>query len=260
MSYFAKSMSLEPLEHRRLLSLTLDVVGEVGTTLVQVSDLVHITKRGTLVLKGTGEDDVISVSRQGNGIVMRRNGTGLSLGIDATRVKRVLVEADGGDDRVFIDPNINTRVTVVGGSGNDTIDGSMGDTLIGGSGDDRLQLLGSASPDFGVRTAGATTAVTTIQPFFTYSYNFVIGEPGFISGGTGNDTIVASSNDSVVGGLGNDRIFVRPPTLMAEQLADRAGTARTLLGDRASGIENFDLLVGQSFVTIRNNETLFDAA
>ena len=78
--------------------------------------------------------------RRGVGDPAKPEGTAFTVVIHASKVKRVLVEAGGGDDRVFIDDELAKRVTVYGGGGSDNLEGNHGATLVGGGGNDRLSV------------------------------------------------------------------------------------------------------------------------
>jgi hypothetical protein len=86
-----RSVSLEALEGRRLLAVA-----------QPLADNITITSRGTLVVKGTDEADVIAVQRSGGAVTVS---FGVGEGVTAVKVflgaetKRVLVEAGGGDDK-----------------------------------------------------------------------------------------------------------------------------------------------------------------
>ncbi len=97
-----------------------------------------------------------------------------------TSVNRVTlrVQLGGGDDTFFAAPwdDVQPRVIVDGGAGNDTVYGStLGDDIHGGAGDDRL---------------------------------YGLDDEDALDGGPGNDLIVGGAgDDSVVGGDGQDRLY-----------------------------------------------------
>ena len=168
-----------------------------------LSTAASLTSRGTLAVTGSDASEVVSLRRKGGSIVVTQTGAATK-SFSATLVKRIAVDVGGGDDRVFIDPGIGERVSVLGGAGNDTIDGSCGDTLVGGSGNDRLYLQPSS--------AGAVDLSQVFQ-----SGGSVISSTGahagLLCGGAGNDTLIASSAlDSVIGGSGKDT-FVAQKTV-----------------------------------------------
>ena len=277
-------VQLEALECRRLMAAWVvdddDLVAaptpDPGLTITILA--ATVTGRGTLVVKGSERDDAITVVRDGNRIKYRT-----AIGdnapwhiINASQVKRVLVEAGGGDDRVFIDNELAKRTTVYGGPGNDNIDGNRGSTLIGGGGNDRL-FAQPAIASTRVRSGRLTTdfrsghlalperpprdlSVPSAPDTITYTFSpaapttptfgidtvtvdgtstFVpisllsIG-PALLSGGEGNDTLVGTAADTVVGGRGRDRaIELVSPSQSGVTIPE--APFRT----RASGIEEF---------------------
>jgi len=166
--------------------------------------------------------------RRGVGDPAKPEGTAFTVVIHASKVKRVLVEAGGGDDRVFIDDELAKRVTVYGGGGSDNLEGNHGATLVGGGGNDRLSV-----PPFdiaGWAKSGIFVDSTVVSP-----------PPALLLGGDGNDVLVASALESVVGGRGDDtavEIYDIAPKAI-EQLDAEADFGP----QQASGIETFDVLV-----------------
>src|SRR4051812_7018747 len=186
-------MVVQGLEARRLLSTSILVGG------------------GTLLVRGTGGADVIEVSQLPPGgatpfgtpqpsLFVTINGRTRRL--DAGAIRRVRVEAGGGDDWVEMGENpfltgirpavITIRqelpATIIGGTGNDTLIGGLGDdSLSGGGGRDYLQsgggndtVDGDANGDTLVGDAGAD----------------------LLRGSTGDDRFTADVDDHVFGGAG----------------------------------------------------------
>ena len=157
-----------------------------------------------------GED--ISIVRTGiDDVIVRIDG--LSRQFDMDDFDGVLLRGNNGYDRLTIDGAfgpIARKVTLDGGSGNDTLTGdSTDDVLRGGTGDDGLLGLGGNDALFG----GAGN-------------DHLEGTSGtdFHDGGDGNDTLWADDGfggDTVLGGNGTD-------------------TARVDPGDNASGVEAVD--------------------
>jgi Ca2+-binding RTX toxin-like protein len=108
---------------------------------------VFTTPRRTLVIDGTRRADVVSVAVSGSRIMITLNGETLSARL--SRVRRIQITTGLGRDTVTIDPSVFSPAlissggesdTVVGGSGNDTIQGDNGsDILTGGAGVDLIQ-------------------------------------------------------------------------------------------------------------------------
>jgi hypothetical protein len=122
----ARVTPVEPLESRQLLS-------------------------GTLVVNGTSGSDVIRITQSGSTVSVTKNGSTTS----RSGVSSVLVNAGGGNDRVFADPGVRVPLVLKGDSGNDSLVGGSGgdrlyggtgsDTLSGGAGDDVLVSLGDGT-------------------------------------------------------------------------------------------------------------------
>jgi Ca2+-binding RTX toxin-like protein len=244
-------LQLEPLEPRRLLSggtLTLAGVNTqvdtyhmqggtfaftVGTdgTLTLVAADADVTSKGTLVIKGGENADGISVVRDGNlikyTVATAGGGNAVTSIVSASKVKRVLVEAGGGNDRVFVDDELAKPCTVAGGGGNDVIEGNRGATLIGGAGNDRLS----------VPPVDATLTVIEAQALQN-TWTVISPRPSLLSGGAGNDVLVATAADVVVGGRGNDTAVL----VMRGRPGPDAIDPAAEFGANASGIETFDAL------------------
>ena len=202
------TLSFEQLEPRRLMSQ-----GAFSPFGEDVSERSMITKTGTLVLKGGETADKISVIRDGNKVrvrIVETDGSQLNMFAKASEFKRVLIEAGGGDDKVFIDNELAKNCTVLGGGGNDTIDGNLGATLLGGSGNDKLSVPAES-------LVGSSDLVAVL------------------SGGDGNDRLVANATDHVAGGRGND---VALAMLAFDETSGGSDPVTTPdLADRYTGIE-----------------------
>ena len=250
----------ENLESRRMLSTgklslasdafvgsgNLTIVYSVNGDTVLQSFGGTITKTETLLVKGNASNDVLSVVRDGNKIKYNtRIGDGgiyANFVVDASKVKRVYVEAGGGNDKVFIDEELQKNCTVLGGGGNDTIEGNSSSTLIGGSGNDKLSV-----PPTGVIVVGGEPG-EVITGVWTSSLGSAL-----LSGGDGDDILLGKSTDTVVGGRGDDLLIQRliynrfPAT---NPTFDVAGD----FDDRASGIER---MVGEAYVRQEGKLQLF---
>ncbi len=150
-------MMFELLEDRRHLSATL--------------------KSGTLTVIGTGKSDSITVHESGSNVVIS-SGPRDRETFTAAKVKKIVVDAEGGNDHVIVGlDTISPSTTVLGGSGNDKLEGgdevdfvnggggndslSAGggdDILIGGAGDDTLR--GGAGADSMHGNGGTNRALT----------------------------------------------------------------------------------------------------
>ena len=133
---------LQPLESRRLLSVTL--------------------ADGVLTVTGTDNADQLGVGRSATMIVVNDNGS--SSEWDPTLVTSIVINALGGNDQVAVVRPVAKPITANGGAGDDALRGSAGrerlngdagaDRLFGGGGGDLLDggddndiLVGGAGPD-----------------------------------------------------------------------------------------------------------------
>ncbi len=126
---------------------------------------------------------------------------GIGMTFRAKSVTRISVIAGLGDDVINnfrtsssrIEYNVVRPTTIMGGGGNDEIDGTLGTSLIdGGDGDDRIYA------DLGQNVIEGGAGDDNI-----------LGSDGddLISGGPGNDTIDGTGgNDTINGDGGNDRL------------------------------------------------------
>jgi Ca2+-binding RTX toxin-like protein len=213
---------IEKLEPRRLFAATWFNVNAEGLVLFNAVGTAELTSKGTLVLKGSAAADHIVVTRKGNRISATFWGNPVGESFSAGDVKRVLVEAGDGFDKVYIDPALNERVTVQGGMGGDILIGNAGATLIGGGGNDKLQIQPpspfvlnyTVNRPVGLRIETRSGARATFDgdPFVITPGTTVwtvTGAGGLLSGGAGNDTLLpAQAGDSVVGGAGTDRVIL----------------------------------------------------
>jgi Ca2+-binding RTX toxin-like protein len=176
--------TLEPLEQRRLLSVTL-------------SD-------GLLTITGTRRSDHYEVyvgnRSSADGLVVVVNNRKL-LHFDPAKIKKIKVDLGLGNDEVSFDDtpyfghlSVDVPVTVRGGAGNDTLSGSSrSDLLDGGDGDDGLY------PQGGNNTVLGGAGNDRIDP----------GEDdNLLHGGSGDDFIIArAGNDTVYGDNGHDTLY-----------------------------------------------------
>ena len=178
---------------------------------------------GSNYLRGDlGDDSVVGINVRDSLFGGRGNDT--LVGVASSSY----LSGDLGDDLLFIANSTQTsafgttvitvgveRTTLIGGGGNDTLIGGIGDFgggknfFEGGDGNDTIRVfatsdtaLGGAGDDFIVSaTVSAISSVGASSSF-----------PGFagrnlLDGGVGNDTIVAAfSTDTMIGGDGNDSL------------------------------------------------------
>jgi Ca2+-binding RTX toxin-like protein len=193
----------------------------------------HVTAKGTLVIGGSLGDDVIAARRVGGGIVVEaRIGDRWELrNVPASNVKRVLVEAFWGNDRVGLAPGLNEIATVLGGAGNDTLQGNIGDTLVGGGGNDVLYVPGARDVfDF----------EGDLKPGDGSRGDMIRLDPvrlSVLNGGDGNDTIVCGIYSFATGGRGNDTVLIETDAQFFDDIGLEA-----LFRNRTEGVELFKLL------------------
>ena len=164
---------MEPLEDRRLLSVTLDSSGTLNVYATESADNIRITREAAdpskldVIVNGATSTFALSSvkaisvdARAGNDDVevIELNG--------AIDIPMTLMGGPGND--TLVGGSGNDRIT--GGSGNDVLAGETGnDTLIGGLGTDRLidtgtgntLIQGNETTPTGTTTGGTTTTGTT---------------------------------------------------------------------------------------------------
>jgi Ca2+-binding RTX toxin-like protein len=171
---------VQPLESRNLLAA------------------VSLTAAGTLLIQGTSSADDITVTQAGNSLLVSTADSGVSQAFEKADVKRVYVDAAGGDDRVSIGKNVSKLTTVLGGNGDDRLFTSGNrTTLVGGAGNDELQAypktfrVGPGAED------GTFVVIDTGALFSTR-----------LEGGTGDDVIFGRAGQIVEAGGGHDTLRV----------------------------------------------------
>ncbi len=210
--------------------------------------IIKFAHRDVVAIYGTSGGDAIDVKRSSTSFVVSVNGATRTFSRD--RVRYFDVFAGDGNDRItvdgkrkgiFVDAGAgNDRVTilhadtagVLGGAGNDFIDGSGIDALYtgflgasGGPGNDHI--IGSRFGDIIKGNSGNDTLEGGAANDGLYGGggdDLIISGPDgdIINGDDGNDTLVIDSpHDSPVGGKGNDTYLARDGR--AEELSDNAG-------------------------------------
>lgn len=222
----------------------LEVHGTGGTATVQVDG-------------GSGHDtlEVDWSSTSGRVIASLGSVTGSDLSVSATRIQSLDISAGSGHDRLTGGDSADRldagtgRDVVRGRGGNDTLSIGDGGRADGGTGIDRINLdLHASSAGVEFRFSSATVA-----PNATTSFT-AMESLGF-RGGTGNDTVTASSradtladgagDDVLTAGAGNDT-FVRGAV-------DTAATWDEVLAGYEnppdSGVDRFDGGAGRDTLT-----------
>jgi hypothetical protein len=139
---------------------------------------------------------------------------------------------------VRIADDLLKRAMVEGGAGHDRIDGNAGSVLIGGGGNDRLFVPDPAP--FYVDEVDSTDPDMNDEASIS-NWNGAAG-PALLSGGAGDDVLVAAGRDSVVGGRGEDIAFEHILLRYDRQL-DPLPDPRESFEERAVGVEDFSTAV-----------------
>jgi len=152
--------------------------------------LTAVLDRGVWIIRGDaspGANDQISVDLTADGEHLQATINGQAFQVAAADVRRIAVNARGGNDAVTLNltAGLKIGISVFGGPGDDTITGSaLNEYLVGGDGDD--SIFGGEGRDSLYGCWGNDA----------------------LDGGAGDDIIVAGKgNDLVVGGAGDDRMF-----------------------------------------------------
>jgi uncharacterized delta-60 repeat protein len=166
-----------------------------------------LNSRGTLsVHTGDGDDDVNVAVRKSDGRIVVRLDAGFAQSFPPSKVKRINVSTNGGNDRVTLGATLR-GCYVDAGAGNDTVTGTAdADLLIGGTGND--QLFGLDGDDTLLGGGGRD----------------------YLLGGAGKDALFGNAGiDTLSGAGGNDRLFGGPD---ADYLYGGAGTDSAARDDR----------------------------
>jgi uncharacterized delta-60 repeat protein len=169
---------------------------------------------GTLTITGTPGDDVVHLTRVGDGhLLFPGVDGGTTRAFVAHDVRRIVMNGLGGDDLLdvsalgqgdhFLTFPLPIPVTLDGGAGNDTLIGGFGnDVLHGGTGDDALDGREGNDTLFG--HFGADTL------HGGDGNDYLNGGPDAdqVFGDAGNDQVFAvdSARDTIDGGVGFDRV------------------------------------------------------
>jgi Ca2+-binding RTX toxin-like protein len=222
---------------------------------------------GLLTIVGTTADDDITVLNDAGTIMIIANGLIVSTGMAAASITRVTCSGLNGDDTLTMDVSLGSALpgTLLGGDGNDTLNGGLSrDILEGGAGNDTLN--GGSSHDvyvFDTDTQLDADSIIDIAGIdwltFAESTNDVTVNLGLttaqiinanltltlnsgtsiekITGGSGNDTLTGNTlgntldgrggSDLLDGGSGNDIYeFDTRTQLDADSITDSAGIDR----------------------------------
>ena len=188
-----------------------------------------LTDRGVLRIAGTpGDDDLLLEARDDGGLRVTANG--LVTDFAPGDVLATVIDVGDGDDRVVLRDALAHHV-VLGGSGDDTLDGSdAADVLVGQAGDD--VLLGNAGDDHLLGNEGTDA----------------------LDGGAGDDTLRGGlGDDALDGGEGTDAVSYQdrdadhPVNVTLNTTGGEAGETDSLAGfEQALGGDGDDLLAGDA--------------
>src|SRR5439155_22723581 len=94
---------------------------------------------GVLTVNADSSSDMINVDPASGGMInVTLNGATSSFA--AASFNSILINANGGNDKVIIGPNVTKPATIKGGAGNDSLVGGGGNDLIdGGAGGDTIR-------------------------------------------------------------------------------------------------------------------------
>ena len=238
-------MRCEPLESRRLMSITLFPSGVVN-------------------VYGNENANWITVSGSSQTSLFFNDGAGNSAVFAASQVTSIGIFGRGGNDSVTVFPDVSTRCRIFGDDGNDVLRGGGGGDLLsggpgadqyfGGGGDDTLWASdgpthapdvfygqsGNDTVSYADRAGGVRVALDDLPndgfigstpgegdnvhadvenaeggagPDWLYGNDFstrLVGRAGndYIEGGGGSDTLDGGDgNDNLIGGAGADRMI-----------------------------------------------------
>jgi Ca2+-binding RTX toxin-like protein len=155
-------------------SLTVTAMSEPGAALAPDVCAPGLT---SLIVTGTAGEDTIKVEPVKTGIAVTLNGSTLG---PFSPSGQIVVKAGDGKDAVAINPKLDIAAIVLGGAGNDKIDGDHGGSVyVGGAGNDDIKA--GKGRDVLIGASGADT----------------------LDGGQGDDVLVAgaTANDEDVAAL-----------------------------------------------------------
>jgi len=208
---------MEPLPQRILLAASVSDVAPVPTPVWKTSMTVRgaslrIRQDGTMIIKGSRRDDSLDFTFMDNmgigepNIALAFNGQWKE--IPRSFVKRIVVRLGAGDDFFSLHSNhfgngvevgFAIAATIVGGAGDDTLNGGMlGDLIVGGRGND--SIVGGAGCDM-IRGGSGDDYIDGDD-----DRDIIRGGLGTdqLVGEGGEDTIFADQSDQVIGGGGQD--------------------------------------------------------
>ena len=181
---------------------------DIALLRLQGDGTTRVTASGSLIIGGTGGDDVIRLYRRRRDGFLVADILGTRHAVDPRRVKKIAVFSQSGNDSITIGARV-PGAYIDGGDGNDTIAGGIyNDTIIGDDGND--SIFGGTGRDkiFGGDGADAIAAG---------------GGNDYVLGGAQNDSIEGNGGfDTLSGAGGQDLLHGGGPEI--DHLLGGAGT------------------------------------
>jgi len=265
--------------------------GDLGTAVItDDADNPGVPGANVLLITGTNKNDVIVVEPQPKSRGMMRvvQNKHVIVTFISSDVKRIVIFGLGGNDSITINPIMIQPSTVFGGSGNDTIVTSNGDSLVdGGDGNDTIvtgrgndQVSGGNGNDVIVGGSGNDAlcgdggndvihgGLGDDTLFGETGNDKLFGDAGndLLLGGDGNDFLFGSiGNDELYGQAGNDQLYGDPGNdiVVGGDGNDKlfGSTGRDILiggqgSDTLYGEAGDDILIGGSTANDENREAL----
>ncbi len=182
---------------------------------------------GILTLNvGTSQSEKVAIAaaKDKNGVdVVRVQMFGVAQDFPRSQVQRIAASFGGGDDSIYIDPQLNIPAWIVGGDGRDSLAGGGGnDAILGGRGS--ITDDGMGNPIFNGQSGDNSDDELSGGP----GNDILDGQGGndqlegdegndelygnvgndSLNGGAGDDYLQGNTgNDELLGGEGNDRLF-----------------------------------------------------
>src|SRR5688500_13426303 len=162
---------------------------------------------GLLQITGTDGDDVLTISRKGEQVVVQLNAKTKSF--PTSGIRSLKVDGGAGNDALKITTGVRSGV-LRGGDGNDTLTGGDGfDTLDGGAGKDSIR--GRSGFDTVTYKSRVNPLVITLDDASNDGEagerDNVRSDVEAVVGGSGDDKITGSgAANELSGGLGNDSL------------------------------------------------------
>jgi hypothetical protein len=165
-----------------------------------------------LLINGTNGDDVISVTKSSNGVIVTINGRKSPVQFPTSRI---VAFGLAGKDKITVAKDINLSSYLDGGVGNDSLNGGNGhDRIFGRDGDDTVYGWGGDDVVYGGKGNDTLYGYLGNNLMFGEEGNDKMTGQAVMVGGAGNDTLnTYGARNLMIGGTGTD-------TLKAERSGD----------------------------------------